>query len=83
MEMQKGGCCSCSCPVTKLAKVLVLVGGLNWGLIGVLNFNLVNTLLGSWPMVERIVYVLVGVSAVFLAVKMAMMMRGSCDTKKM
>ncbi|MDO8620842.1 MAG: DUF378 domain-containing protein [Candidatus Levybacteria bacterium] len=45
---------------------LVVVGGLNWGLIGLFNFNLVNTILGSVGGLEQLVYVLVGVSAVIL-----------------
>ncbi|OGK20867.1 hypothetical protein A2866_04875 [Candidatus Roizmanbacteria bacterium RIFCSPHIGHO2_01_FULL_39_8] len=44
---------------------LVIVGAVNWGLVGLLNFNLVNTLLGSWPTVEKLVYILVGASAVY------------------
>lgn len=44
---------------------LVIVGALNWGL-SVLGFNLVNTLVGSWPEVEKIVYLAVGASAVYL-----------------
>lgn len=50
-----------------IAFVLVVVGGLNWGLVGAGNWNVVNMLLGAWPVVERIVYVLVGVSAIALA----------------
>jgi uncharacterized membrane protein YuzA (DUF378 family) len=50
-----------------VAYTLLLVGGLNWGLIGLLNFNLVTALFGSWPMVVTLVYVLVGVSAVYVA----------------
>lgn len=46
--------------------LLVIVGALNWGLVGLLNFNLVKTVLGSWPTVETLVYVLVGASAVYL-----------------
>lgn len=46
---------------------LVVVGALNWGLVALLNFNLVNALLGSWPGVEKLVYVLVGVAAVYVA----------------
>jgi len=57
------------CPVAKTAKVLLIIGGLNWGLVGVgmllnSNWNVVNLLLGSWPIVEAIVYILVGISAV-------------------
>jgi len=38
---------------------------LNWGLVALLNFNLVNALFGSWPTVERLIYLLVGASAVY------------------
>lgn len=47
-----------------LAWWLVFIGALNWGLVGLLGLNLVEMLLGAWPMVVRLVYVLVGVSAV-------------------
>lgn len=47
--------------------LLVIVGALNWGLIGVFDFNLVNYLLGAWPMVEKVIYILVGLSALWLA----------------
>ena len=55
--------------VAKVAKVLLIVGGLNWGLVGVgmltsHNWNLVNMIFGSMPTLEAVVYVLVGVSAV-------------------
>ncbi len=50
-----------------VAFTLLLVGGLNWGLWALFNFNLVNTVVGSWPMVEKLVYILVGVSAVYIA----------------
>jgi uncharacterized protein len=45
---------------------LLVVGGLNWGLIGLLDFNLVNMLFGSMPTVEKVVYILVGLSAVYI-----------------
>lgn len=48
----------------KIAWVLVIVGGLNWGLVGInAEWNLVEMLLGAWPMVVKVVYLLVGVSA--------------------
>ena len=49
------------------AFVLVLVGALNWGLVGLLGVNLVTMLLGSAPSLVSLVYVLVGLSAVYLA----------------
>lgn len=51
------------CLVHKIALVLVLVGALNWGLVGIFNFNLVSSIFGAWPMVVRVVYILVGLSA--------------------
>jgi len=47
------------------AVMLVWVGALNWGLLGLFGFNLVNAVLGSLPMLEKLVYILVGVSAVY------------------
>lgn len=47
-----------------IAMVLVLVGGLNWGLIGAFNFNLVSTIFGI-GIISQIVYILVGVSAIY------------------
>jgi len=51
-----------------LTMVLLIIGGLNWGLIGAFDFNLVNTILGAWPVVETIIYILVGLSAIYVAV---------------
>ena len=48
-----------------VAFILLVVGGINWGL-DALGFNLVNLLLGSWSVVEKIVYLLVGLSAVYI-----------------
>lgn len=49
-----------------IAFILLVVGGLNWGLVGLLNINLVTLILGSWPLVVTVVYILVGVSAVWI-----------------
>ena len=46
--------------------LLVIVGALNWGLVGLLNVNLVKMVVGSWPSLESLVYILVGVSAVYV-----------------
>jgi uncharacterized membrane protein YuzA (DUF378 family) len=56
---------------------LLIIGGLNWGLVGLgmligRNLNLVNLLLGAWPTVEAIVYLLVGLAAVKVLVMLAM-----------
>jgi len=49
-----------------VAIALVIIGGLNWGLVGVLNFDLVATLFGDMSALSRIVYSLVGLSALYL-----------------
>ncbi len=51
-----------------VALVLVVVGGLNWGLVGIFNFDLVATIFGTMSVLARAVYALVGISAVYLAV---------------
>ena len=50
-----------------VALVLVIIGGLNWGLVGAANFDLVAALLGPRSMLSRAVYVLVGLSAIYVA----------------
>lgn len=47
-----------------VSKVLVLVGALNWGLVGAFQFNLVETLLGTGTL-TNVVYMLVGVAALY------------------
>ncbi|HUD04545.1 MAG TPA: DUF378 domain-containing protein [Patescibacteria group bacterium] len=54
-----------------LGMLLVIVGALNWGLVGLgsfmgANWNVVWMLLKSWPMVMNLVYVLVGLSGLWL-----------------
>lgn len=49
-----------------IALVLVIVGGLNWGLVGLFNYDLVASLLGEMSSLARVVYVLVGLSAVYM-----------------
>lgn len=49
-----------------LAMVLVIIGGLNWALVGAFKFNLVSTIFGDMSALSRIIYILVGLSAVYL-----------------
>ena len=49
-----------------IAFALLVVGGVNWGLVGLMQWNLVNSLLGSMPALENLVYILVGASAVYI-----------------
>jgi uncharacterized protein len=49
-----------------IALVLAIIGGLNWGLVGAFKFDLVATIFGDMSSLSRIVYVLVGLAAVYL-----------------
>lgn len=46
----------------KIALVFTIIGAVNWGLIGLLDFNLVATLFGEATMLTRIIYSLVGIT---------------------
>ena len=72
-----------------IAKVLVVIGGVNWGLVGLGmllgttgGWNVVNMILGSVPTLEAIVYVLVGVSAIMVIFdcKCGKCQAGVCDS---
>jgi uncharacterized membrane protein YuzA (DUF378 family) len=62
------------CGTGKVTWILVAIGAINWGLVGLggffgSNWNLVSLLIGSWsPIVEYIVYVLVGIAGVMFVV---------------
>jgi uncharacterized membrane protein YuzA (DUF378 family) len=48
-----------------IAMVLLIIGGLNWGLVGIADFNLVAAIFGDDSAISRIVYILVGLSALW------------------
>ena len=47
--------------IDKIALVLIIIGAINWGLIGFFKFNLVDTIFGSMTVLTRIIYALVGI----------------------
>jgi len=49
-----------------IALVLAIIGGLNWGLVGAFKFDLVATIFGDMSALSRIVYLLVGLAALYL-----------------
>ncbi len=51
--------------IDKIALVLIIIGALNWGLIGLFNFNLVETIFGDMTVISRIIYGLVGLSGLW------------------
>ncbi len=48
-----------------IALILVVIGGLNWGLVGLFNYNLVQAIFGTGT-VSSVIYVLVGLSALYM-----------------
>jgi uncharacterized membrane protein YuzA (DUF378 family) len=65
-----------------LAAILTIVGGLNWGLVGLFKFDLVAAVFGGMQFGEvniasRVVYTLVGLSAVYLASQLRTLIQGS------
>ncbi|MBP3706995.1 MAG: DUF378 domain-containing protein [Clostridia bacterium] len=51
--------------IDTIALILVIIGAINWGLIGIFNFNLVDTLFGTMSIISRVVYTLVGISGLW------------------
>jgi uncharacterized protein len=48
-----------------IAFALLVIGGINWGLVGLFNFDLVAKIFGDMSTVSKVVYTLVGLSAIF------------------
>ena len=48
--------------INTIALLLVIIGGLNWGLVGLFNFNLVDFLFGEGSILSKIIYILVGIA---------------------
>ena len=58
-----------------VAAVLLVVGGLNWGLVGMFNFDLVASIFGNMSVLSRAVYSLVGLAAVYQGLSWKMIQR--------
>ena len=72
-ENCKGGACKGGCVTNTIAKILVIIGGVNWGLVGIGmllgkadSWNVVHLIFSFSPALEGIVYLLVGISAVMM-----------------
>ena len=48
----------------KICLVLIIIGAINWGLVGLFDFNLVSTLFGVDSIITKIVYILVGIAGI-------------------
>jgi uncharacterized membrane protein YuzA (DUF378 family) len=64
-----------------IAFVLVFIGGVNWGLIGFFNFNLVGTLFGYTSVLSRVIYAVVGLAALYQLLSISKCCaKNSCST---
>ena len=61
--MLKQGCLLC-----KIVGAIAIIGALNWGLVGIFNFNLVEAVFGYMNAITRVIYALVGLSGIALLV---------------
>ena len=51
--------------IDTIALVLLIIGAINWGLVGIFNFNLVDAIFGAMSVISRIIYILVGISGLW------------------
>ena len=51
--------------IDTIALVLIIIGAINWGLIGLFKFNLVDAIFGTMSVISRIIYTLVGISGLW------------------
>jgi uncharacterized protein len=67
-------------PIDKLAYLLMVIGGLNWGLVGFFKYNLVDKIFGTHVDGARVVYAVVGLGALWGLLSMLMMMSSMSST---
>lgn len=64
-------------PTHIITLILVGIGGLNWGLVGLANFDLVAAIFGEMSILSRIIYLLVGASAIYQLVGISRCLRAT------
>ena len=47
------------------ALILVVIGGINWGLVGIFEYNLVSSIFGEMSVWSRLIYIIVGIAALY------------------
>ncbi len=63
-----------------IALILTVIGGLVWGIVGLINLNVVETVFGAGSIVTRVIYVIVGLAALYLIA--AALMERPMDTAR-
>ncbi|HZP20947.1 MAG TPA: DUF378 domain-containing protein [Bauldia sp.] len=66
-------------PLDMITLLLIIIGGINWGLIGIFGFDLVSTIFAFAPIIARIIFILVGLAAVYQLIPFARMMGGGTE----
>lgn len=60
-DVEEGGC-----PLDRLALILLIIGAINWGLVGLFKFDLVASLFGGeFTVLSRIVYTIIGIAGIY------------------
>lgn len=67
--------------IRRIATVLTIIGGLNWGLVGAFEWNLVDAIFGEGSAASRVVYVIVGISALIAISNLAVRDRREEDAR--
>ncbi len=74
---------SCSrCPICKIVGLLVIIGALNWGVIGAIGVNYVDRLTASAPIAARVIYILIGIAGLLKLLSCFKACPCSCAPKK-
>ena len=72
MYQDDSSCSTSCCMYCKIIGIIAIIGALNWGLVGVADFNLVDYIFGAGSVVSRIIYSVVGLSGLALLAKFFM-----------
>ncbi|MEX0852731.1 MAG: DUF378 domain-containing protein [Bauldia sp.] len=66
--------------LNQITLILIIIGGINWGLFGLFGFNLIGTIFGFAPIIATILYILVGASAIYQAIPLTRTMTAAVQT---
>jgi uncharacterized membrane protein YuzA (DUF378 family) len=56
--------------------ILIIIGGINWGLVGLFGFDLVSTIFSFAPIIARIIFIIVGLAAIYQLIPLSRKMSG-------
>lgn len=72
---------NCTHVGSRLCILLIVLGGLNWGLVGIFNFNFVDFVFGTASIFTRITYIIFGLAGLYVAIRSPiLMMSTTCRT---